>query len=343
MTPFPVLYKFLHFLRIIFHYSGLLRIYYDKPKQRYYHQRSFCQYMPIVLLVLISIMHLVWRCRVEIQNELFNSLVPGSRPPRDNFELFRQFFSDIVFIITFIGACIWQDKLWCIVNEAQLAYKKLRPYLGNKWQCSFLLLALCLLLIGLLVVMCAYGIWMDWPHWADDGGAPKVLNFLMLFVHLIFATIMALHAIYHLMSAALLQTINNRIRRLKQPDKQLKVIGHVLIAQPLLKKANEYAGRCWSFVVLCSTYDVNDLIQQQKSEDDRIDEADWNGQDPEAGHAELLHHAALILAWHLAMMLVLLCGAHTHQKEHQKLIDSIWEVHEYVGDESLCFYFTHRE
>jgi len=80
-------------------------------------------------------------------------------------------------------------------------------------------------------------------------------------------------------------------------------------------------------------FDSNKLVQNQKSQEDLEEEADWEGQENGKNLGDPLLKALLILFWHLALWMLLLAAAYKQQDEYFSMMQKSWN---YKSDEKGC-------
>jgi len=153
-------------------------------------------------------------------------------------------------------------------------------------------------------------------------------------VRLLFVLLLSLQFFYHLLHASVLQSLN----LLLQQQKNLKMWHQLLRLQPLLQKLQHFVACffsvsfCGYFTLLClrcamylSVFSYDELRfmppQSNQSEMDPLEMP----MPPTRG--DLLRAESLFLAWQVALMWLLLCVALVHQREHNKLLIGIWQLH----------------
>ncbi|XP_034480925.1 uncharacterized protein LOC117786686 [Drosophila innubila] len=182
----------------------------------------------------------------------------------------------------------------------------------------------------LLFVCCLKHFYFDWP--LND--FYNICDYLMSAVRLLFVLLLSLQFFYHLLHASVLQSLN----LLLQQQKNLKLWHQLLRLQPLLLKLQHFVACyfgvsfCGYFALLClrcgmylSVFSYDELrFMPQQSNQSEMDPLEMP-MPPTRG--DLLRSESLYLAWQVALMWLLLCVALVHQRERNKLLIGIWQLH----------------
>ncbi|XP_034110704.1 uncharacterized protein LOC117572163 [Drosophila albomicans] len=252
---------------------------------------------------------------------------PDLSPPFDMMYLLFQLCQDVIFVALFFYCLVTRNQLWRIINEAQLCYHQLTSSLKKRFvlRCSKLMKLMAIAQLFLLVLMCLQITWLDWPRLDEF----YIVDYILGVVRLLFVCVLTLQFFYHLLNAALLQSLN----RLLQQQRNLKLLHRVLNVQPSLKRMQHFAAcyfgilffsffvflylRCGMFIAIFS-YD------EQRFTVDEDNPAAEMSMPPTRD--ELLRVDALYLAWQMAMMWLLLGAALLQQREQKQLSENIWKM-----------------
>ncbi|XP_017156869.1 uncharacterized protein LOC108165347 [Drosophila miranda] len=347
MSRIQWLWKALKVFRFLFHSLGLLQLRFSRSRRLYTHRYNCCRYIPCIFVACILLLHQMARQRLEMENALMNSLETDSRPPTDGFSVRCEYLQSLMYLVAMIWSLIRHKSLWQLVNQSQMSYKQLKTLLGMHLilECSWQALVYGGALLLLLFLMGYKTFWLDFPliehaqrRILTVNDMHNIANYLMGIPRLIFVLLISLHILYHLLHAGWLQSLQNL-----RLDRNLKCFQLLLrMLYPLQRKLNLLAGLYFRvtydcFVCLIAIrivafarllrFDATQVLQQQKSRDDLEDEAAWNGKNLHdlTSPEQLLRESLYLLAWHLALWLLLLAAAHLQQGEYQSLIDNCWQ------------------
>lgn len=306
-----------------------------------------CRYASTVFITIVLCIHKQISVMVEKENELVNTLNIEIRPLRNRLDLVSETTHSIYFFVTMIWSVMNGYQLRKLVDEAQLAYKRLKSLLGEHLalECSWLVFICGIVLILLIVIFVAKTFYFDYPHLK---GQPNTYTLNELFVLMdylvglarqVFVLIMALHVQYHLICAGWLRSLKElRLQRnLKLFQFQLQSL------LPFQKSVNVVAGsyfkmtytlfmfivglRLADFLQFCS-FESHEVVQQLKTQDDLDDEAAWDGQDINkiSSTQSRVIASFLLLSWHLALWTLLIAAANCQQREYLCLIRETWRA-----------------
>ncbi|KAH8378737.1 hypothetical protein KR009_001012 [Drosophila setifemur] len=326
---------------------GFLQLKYIKSQKSFQQRDSCYRFVPVLLVTLILVLYLDRRVQLQKENDLVNSLKIESRPVENWFDKWNDDLQVMSIFLVMIWSLFRRALLWHLVNDAQLAHKKLKSLLGKRltFNCSWLVFNYGIILTLLLIIFLGKILYLDLPHKESEANTItqkdlyEFLNYAMGLPRLMFVMIMALHILYHLINAGWLYSLANL--RLPRNPKLFKFQLENLF--PFQKRANLLAGLYfrvsyilffWMVVIRLSDFlrhcrfDTKEFAQLQKSLDDREDEAEWDGVDFEKLETseDLLFKTSLTLSWHLAMWMLLIASAYTQQEEYYNLIEESFEV-----------------
>ncbi|EDV38731.2 uncharacterized protein Dana_GF24940 [Drosophila ananassae] len=309
--------------------------------------RNCCRYASTICITLILCIHKQISVMVEKENELVNTLNIEFRPLRNRLDLVSETTHSIYFFVTMIWSVMNRDQLRKLVDEAQLAYKRLRSLLGEHlaMECSWLAFIYGIVLILLIATFVAKTFYFDFPHLKGDAKTYtlselfELIDYLVGLARHVFVLIMALHVLYHLICAGWLRSLKDL--RLQRNLKWFQFQLHSLL--PFQKSVNVVAGsyfkmtytlfmfivglRLADFLQFCS-FKAHEVVQQLKTQDDLEDEAAWDGQDISKIHCTQSRARAsfLLLSWHLALWMLLIAAANCQQREYLCLIRETWRA-----------------
>ncbi|XP_016964839.1 uncharacterized protein LOC108034467 [Drosophila biarmipes] len=343
MPRLRFIFNIVKFLRLPLHFFGLLQLRYSKSRKVYQQRANFCRFLPAILISLILFFHKLFSNLWERENKLVNSLNIEKRPLRSGIELWNENLTSIFIFVTLIWSLVRKNQLWKIIDHAQSSYKELKTLMGKNLilECSW---HVCIYGILLLILLTTFGVNIIFFNWPKMTGEHKIItltkifdvsNYVMGLPRFTFVLIMALHIVYHLISAGWLRALNKlRLQRnLKMYQFQLRNMFS------LKTKMNILAGHYFKISYICYLlmvafqiveflqffrFDSNELVQRQKSQEDLDDEADWEGQESELNSRDPQTKTWLILSWHLALWMLLLAAAYKQQDEYSNMMRKCW-------------------
>jgi len=338
MWSIQLFYAFLKLLRFVFHLVGFLRLSYDRSKERYEQceVRWYKDYLPGVVIFIFICVHFYLLLEMEYFYCELREIQPEALPPFDFLDLLIKLCHDVMYLLLVIICLAKRNQLYQVVCLAQLCYKHLRSLLKERFElrCSERLFLLGISQFLLLLVCCIKLFWLDWPLLDEY----NICDYIMGAVRLLFVLVLSLQFFYHLLHAALLQSLNLVL----QQHMNLKLLHQLLRVQPLLKKLQHSAACyfgysfCCFFALLCLrcgmfvgvfTYDEQRFMPRRSNHSDNLDdEMDPLEMPMPPTRNELLKSESFFLAWQVALMWLLLSVALVQQSEHNKLLSGIWKL-----------------
>ncbi|XP_033161606.1 uncharacterized protein LOC117141956 [Drosophila mauritiana] len=354
MARLRFILKIAKVLRFPLHFFGILQLRFSDSQQVYQQRANCCRFLTAVFITLILLLHKLFSYELQKESELVNLLKIEKRPLRSELELWNENLTSICIFLTLVCSLVNKNELWKLINEAQLTYKQLKSLLGKHLvlECSWDVLIHGLLLILLLSVLVVDVIFFNWPKASGEPNTVKftklhqISDYMMGIPRLLFVLIMALRILYHLINAGWLQCL--AMLRLQRNLKLFQFQLRSIFSNQ--KGANILAGHYFKVSSMCFLwimafriaeliqflkYDYDELVQQQKSQEDLEDEAVWEGEENsrQPNLQELLMKPLLILSWHFALWILLLAAAYTQQKEYSNLMAKSWN---FKSDENGC-------
>ncbi|KAH8365870.1 hypothetical protein KR093_006702, partial [Drosophila rubida] len=321
-------YAALKLLRTVFRCMGFLRIRFDRAKQLYHvEQDKWKDFLPyIVVLVGISA-HFLLMLEMADNFRALQEMQPDLLPPFDIVELVFDMCQDLILAMLVLNYRIKRNQLWRVISEAQSCYMQLTRLLKKRFvlRYSKLMVLMVIAQLLLLLVMCLKIIWFDWPR----RDIFCLIDFMLGGVHLLFVLLLTLQFFYHLLHAALLQSLN---RMLKQ-HRNLKLLHRLLNVQPALQRVQHLAASYFGILFCCFTaflylkcsafiglftYDEQRFMLDENNPEDEMSRPPTRD--------ELLRVDSLSLVWQMALMWQLLCAALLQQREQKQLLQGIWKM-----------------
>ncbi|XP_017860661.1 PREDICTED: uncharacterized protein LOC108612294 [Drosophila arizonae] len=321
MWRFNLLYGLLRLQCVALDGVGLLKIRFDRARQRYRQRRgfwtSFLTHFPCFLLIFINFVQFILR----FGEKAADKAVPNARVALKAMGFFSQFTQNLAYVWILIVYLHWRVHLWRMIDQAQLATRHLKRLLRERFvlECSWLLLLLGICQLFLFLLISLKLVLLELLHYG---------NYVMGAIQLLFMLLLSLQLFRHLLHTGMLQSLNQLLKQLQLPN-ELKLLRQVLHVYPLLQRIQHLAAFyfslvfCWLLLELslkCGAYvsklssEKNLLLQPrvqiEQYKTDRLS----------------MPFAALEMAWPFSMLLLLLCAAKLQQREQTKLINNIWSI-----------------
>ncbi|KAH8278319.1 hypothetical protein KR044_013206, partial [Drosophila immigrans] len=314
-------------LRIVFRGMGFLKLRFDRAKQRYEveHPRWCVEFVPLLFFVLLISAHfLLLVDMLDIYQEM-KEKQPDLMPPFDITDLSFDLCHDVIYVLFLFYCLARRSQLWRVINQAQLSYSQIRCLLKKRFvfRCGKLIKLMGISQLLLLLLLCLKLAWFDWPRF----DLFLVIDYILGAVRLLFVLLLTLQFFYHLLHAALLQSLNLTLKQ----QRNLKLLQRTLNVLPALQRMQHFAAcyfgilfccfaallhlRCGMFVGIFH-YDEQRFVLNEDNLEEEISRPPTRD--------ELLKVDSLQLAWQMALMWLLLGAALLQQREQRKLMKGIW-------------------